>query len=141
MQTLAIAAAIVLLINGGCILAAARTNDHYWYYAMFAIASTGLVTFFSIVLHDLHVSSDQRISSQSMRLAITGLIATTYVVLLAYLLFVPETFKLADVASTLLTSFTAVVGTVVAFFFGSAAYIEARTNQPQQNDSPSARGG
>jgi hypothetical protein len=140
MQTLAVAAVLVSLINGACILAAAYTQHHYWFYAMFAIAATGLTTFFGILIQDLRSGTDKRVSSESMRLAIARLITTTYIATLAYLLFVPPEFKLAAVAETLLTNFTAVVGTLVAFFFGSAAYIEARTKQKKDQDSEGNRG-
>jgi len=40
--------------------------------------------------------------------------------------FTKDSVKLPQIAETLIGSFTAVVGVVVAFYFGSSAFIEAR---------------
>jgi len=94
---------------------------------MFGIASTGLIVFFGVIIQNLRSGTEKEISSESMRLATAGLITSTYIALVAYCVFLAETFKLAAFSETLVTNFTAVVGTVLAFFFGSSAYIEART--------------
>jgi hypothetical protein len=88
-QAITIAAVVVLLINGACILLAGYSQD-YWFYAMFGIAGTGLVTFFGIIIQDLLCDRDKRVSSRTMRLAITGFVVTTYIIILTYCLFLPE---------------------------------------------------
>ena len=123
---LATAAVAVVMINFICLLLAGWTECRYWYYAMFAIVSTGLITFFGILLQNIEGSEDKKISNHSMRLAISGLVTSSYITLLAYLLFIPEDTDFAELPKTLVTNFTAVVGTVIAFFFGSTAYVEAR---------------
>ena len=120
MKTLISAAIISVLINGFSILAAGYTETHYWYYAMFAIIATGLTTFFGVLIY----YSSQN-NENSMRLSVTGLLVNSYIALLVYCLFIPTDIQLNDISKTLVTNFTVVVGTVVAFFFGSAAYIEA----------------
>ena len=116
----------VILVNVACVFFAAWTRSHYWYYAMFAIVATGFVTFFGILMQNLAGEPVNPVTSKSMRLAITGLVTSSYIVLLAYLLFIPANTQLANVAENLVTNFTAVVGTVIAFFFGSSAYVESR---------------
>jgi hypothetical protein len=120
MKTLGSAAILSLIINGVTIFAAGYTETHYWYYAMFAIIATGLITFFGILIY-----YSMQNNENSMRLSITGLIVNSYIALLVYCLFIPSDIQLNDISKTLVTNFTVVVGTVVAFFFGSAAYIEA----------------
>ena len=126
-------AILVVVVNVACIFFAAWTKSDYWYYAMFAIVATGLVTFFGILLQNLSGESVNHVTNRSMRLAITGLVTSSYVALLAYMLFIPENTKLAEVAEGLVTNFTAVVGTVIAFFFGSSAYVEVRNPDPKDN--------
>jgi len=123
---LVISSITVVTVNVVCLFLAGNTGTHYWYYAMFAIVATGLITFFGILIQNLEAEEDKNVSTQSMRLAITGLVTSSYIALQAYLLFIPENTQLAKVSETLLTNFTAVVGTVIAFFFGSTAYIEGR---------------
>jgi FtsH-binding integral membrane protein len=136
MQPITITGAAVLLINGLCILLAAIIpTGYYWYPAMFGIASTGLIVFFGVIIQNLRSGTEKEISSESMRLATAGLITSTYIALVAYCVFLAETFKLAAFSETLVTNFTAVVGTVLAFFFGSSAYIEARTKTEKKGSS------
>lgn len=119
----------VILVNIGCLFFSAITGSHYWYYAMFAILATGFISFFGVLSQNLALGKEQAISTKAMRLAVTVLIASSYIALLVYLLFIPENIKLAGISETLITNFTAVVGTVMAFFFGSSAYIEGRAGR------------
>lgn len=130
---LLIASVVVVVIHVICLYKAASTQDHYWFYAMFAILATGLITFFGILLQNLEVD-DRKVSDQSMRLAIAGLISSAYITLLAYTVFVPEGTRLAKIAEDLVTNFTAIVGTVIAFYFGSTAYIESRRPTRDSNN-------
>lgn len=136
MQPITIAGAAVLLLNGLCIfLAAILDKSYYWYPAMFGIASTGLIVFFGVIIQNLRSEAEKEVSSQTMRLAAAGLITGSYVILVVYCLFLTEAFKAAAFSETLLTNFTAIVGTVVAFFFGSSAYVEARTKTRKEDSS------
>ena len=130
---LLIASIIIVVIHIVCLYKAGSTRDHYWFYAMFAILSTGLITFFGILLQNLDAEK-RNVSEQGMRLAIAGLVASTYITLLAYSVFVTQKMELADFAENLVTNFTAIVGTVIAFYFGSSAYIEGRRRR-QTSDS------
>ena len=123
---LLIAAIAVGVVNFVCLYKAASTQDYYWFYAMFAIIATGLITFFGILIQNLEGEETNKVDDQSMRLAIAGLVSSTYIALLTYTVFVPKDIELAKIAEDLVTNFTAVVGTVIAFYFGSAAYIEGR---------------
>lgn len=144
MYVLILAWVFSLLINGVLIFLAGMTETHYWYYAMFAIAATGLTTFFGIFIYSAQSAPRNEVDTQGMRLSITGLVVNSYITLLVYCLFIPENIILNQFVQSLLTNFTAVVGTVVAFFFGSAAYIEAHrteTREPQRREREIERGG
>jgi Na+/proline symporter len=123
---LLVASIAALAINVGCLYFAASTKDFYWFFAMFAIIATGLITFFGILMQDLDAENSRGISDRSMRLAIAGLISSTYVTLLVYIVFIPANTVLAKIAEDLVTNFTTVVGSVIAFYFGSTAYIEGQ---------------
>jgi uncharacterized membrane protein len=135
MQPITIAGSAALLINGFCILLAAYLPNYFWYPAMFGIASTGLIVFFGIILQNLQSGTEKEISSESMRLATAGMIICSYLALVVYCLFLQETFKLSPFGETLVTNFTAVVGTILVFFFGSSAYIEAKTKTEKKDSS------
>lgn len=134
LNKLLIASIVVVVVHIVCLYKAGSTQDHYWFYAMFAILATGLITFFGILLQNL--GGEKKVNDQSMRLAIAGLVSSTYIALLAYTVFVPKGTELAKIAEDLVKNFTAIVGTVIAFYFGSAAYIEGRrSNQNSDNNN------
>lgn len=131
---LLVASIAALIVNLACLYYAATTQDFYWFFAMFAVIATGMITFFGVLMQDLGLDNSNRISDRSMRLAIAGLISSTYVTLLVYIVFIPATAELAKIAEDLVTNFTAVVGTVIAFYFGSTAYVEGQ--RASKNSEP-----
>lgn len=69
-------------------------------------------------------------SADHLRKAIAGSIVVQYLVmvgLVAY--FESAAEKLPAITQTLITNFTTIVGVVVAFYFGSSAYVEAQKSQ------------
>jgi len=42
--------------------------------------------------------------------------------------------KMPEIASTLLTNFTSIVGVIVAFYFGASAYTEIRTKNAEKKE-------
>lgn len=65
-----------------------------------------------------------------MRSAIAGTIVLVYLVLLGIVAFFSpsgtEGLKLHELTQTFVTNFTTLIGVVVAFYFGSSAYVEAK---------------
>lgn len=62
-----------------------------------------------------------------------------YLVLLGVVAFWHGDERVPEITQTILGSFTATVGVVIAFFFGSSAYLEARagtTNKAPPEPSP-----
>jgi Kef-type K+ transport system membrane component KefB len=85
-----------------------------------------------------------RLTEASMRLGITGSIVVVYLVLVSLVALLQQgAEKLPPISQTLITSFTTIVGIVIAFYFGSSAYIEAsrrgqanaETSEPEEKSS------
>jgi hypothetical protein len=69
------------------------------------------------------ISSDQGIESR-FRSAIAGGIVAQYLILVATVAFFDRgPSELPQITQNLISNFTAVVGIVIAFYFGSSAYI------------------
>jgi hypothetical protein len=61
-----------------------------------------------------------------------------YIVIVSVAVFyVPWAEEFGEVSKTLLNSFTATVSVIVVFFFGSSAYVEARTKGKQEESGTS----
>jgi ABC-type xylose transport system permease subunit len=94
---------------------------------IFAITATGILTFFGLLSYALQGKSDSRIEDRDLRVAIAGSITTMYLVLVGYGVWVESTGTPDPIAQNLMNSFSTVVGTVIAFYFGASAYTETRT--------------
>lgn len=104
-------------------LAGARYFGTAHFYA-FAVIATGLVTFFGMLGASAGKPTGELPESR-MRNAITAGIVVSYLVLVGLAAFIREASGLSDFTRTLLSSFTSVVGIVLAFYFGASAYVEA----------------
>lgn len=94
---------------------------------MIAAAS---ITFFWLVSDMRPALSKITFDEGALRRAIAGSIVVEYLVLVGVVAFWeggPET--LPPITQALITSFTTVVGVVIAFYFGSSAYVEAKTRR------------
>lgn len=68
----------------------------------------------------------------ALRFAIAGAIVIEYLVLVGIVAFFKEgAEKLPVITQTMLSNFTAVVGIVVASYFGSSAYISKKSNKDE----------
>jgi protein-S-isoprenylcysteine O-methyltransferase Ste14 len=104
----------------------------------FCTVAAGILTFFHFIpdLSDRTQGKDDR--DARLRAAIAGAVIVQYLVLVgiaAYL--TKETDHLPALTESLIDSFTAIVGIVVAFYFGSSAYIEVK-QQGQSNSQSGA---
>ena len=119
-----------------CVALAAIKNEMAFLSAGMAIIS--IITFFGIMSGSKNLSDESR-----FRRAITFTVVTVYVVLISITAFFVGEWKSPQVTITLLTSFTSIVGVIVAFYFGSSAYLEAKSksNACLLYTSPSPRDG
>jgi hypothetical protein len=88
-----------------------------------ALVATAVITFFGFLWR----SGDPPGNEEDMRTAITVSIVTVYLVLIGLVAFLPEgpnQGQLPAITNTMLTSFTAIVGIVVPFYFGASAYVQ-----------------
>ena len=114
---------VVLIVVLG--LAGARYFNTAHFHA-FSVIATGLVTFFGIL--GIGPADDSgELPERRLRAAITAGLMVSYLVLVGLAAFIRESDELSDFTRTLLSSFTSVVGVVVAFYFGASAYVEARS--------------
>lgn len=95
----------------------------------FAVAAVSVLTFFGFLQLGRSVPSGQADSDRSERRAIAATAVVVYLVLVSIVTFfglTDKTQQLNPLTNLLVTNFTAVVGVIVAFYFGSSAYVEKR---------------
>jgi hypothetical protein len=88
-----------------------------------ALVATAVITFFGFLWRSGGPVGDER----DMRTALTVSIVTVYLVLIGLVAFLPaepSPVQLPAITNTMLTSFTAIVGIVVPFYFGVSAYVQ-----------------
>jgi hypothetical protein len=102
------------------------------YPPIFAIIATGILTFFGILFYAMPNAPDDSLQDRVLRLAITSSITTMYLTLVGFGVFMrkPADQATDPLAQSLITSFSSVVGVVIAFYFGTGAYLEARAAKP-----------
>ena len=119
------------------------------YPPIFAITSIGMLTFFHLLYHSIRIAPDAPIQDRDLRIAITGSVTTMYLALVGFGAFmhIPATgIQQAPLAQSLVVSFTSVVGVVIAFYFGTSAYLESKkpgspAQEPKSQQSASAAKG
>jgi hypothetical protein len=94
-------------------------------FLSFSVAAIGIITFFGLLGTSLNSSS--QITERGLRTSIAIAIVTVYLVIVGVSAFFTQKINLNPITEQMLTSFTTVVGIVVAFFFGASAYVEAKT--------------
>ena len=97
------------------------------YPPIFAVTSIGMLTFFICSTNPSEALPTRRYGTE--RTAITGSITVMYMALVgfgAFLRMPPGSRELDPLAQSLIVSFTSVVGIVIAFYFGTSAYLESR---------------
>lgn len=89
-----------------------------------AVGAIAIVTFFG----SLRIGVLAQVGPQSeswIQRSIVIAVVTVYLVLVSIVTFFRGKIELPPISTTLLESFTATVSVIVAFYFGSSAYIEA----------------
>ena len=107
------------------------------YPPIFAITATGMLTFFDLLQQAVRIAPDVPIQDRDLRIAITGAVTTMYLSLVGFGVFLrigPGQAE-APLAQTLVISFTSVVSVVIAFYFGTTAYLE-KNAAPQPIEEP-----
>jgi hypothetical protein len=97
-----------------------------------SMIATPLITFFGIIWLDELFKKVER-SLGIIRTAITAAVITEYFVLLALTLFFTGSETQSTLQNQLITSFTSVVGVVIAFYFGSQAYTQGKMIERSRN--------
>ncbi len=96
---------------------------------IFAVIATGVLTFFGLLVYGIRGTPDARIEDRDLRVSIAASVTVMYLVLVGYGVFVVggKADSAPDpIALPLMNSFTAIVGTVIAFYFGATAYIDGK---------------
>lgn len=91
-------------------------------FLSFAVGVIAIVTFFGALALDVPASRELVGSDLRIRRAIAIAIVTVYLVLVAITAF----FQTPAPLEGLLLNFTTTAGVVIAFYFGSSAYVEAK---------------
>jgi hypothetical protein len=105
-------------------------------FIIFSVIASGLLTFFGFLWIGVQENADGALTEQAMRTAIAASAVASYLVLVGHgVFFVEDIGAMPPIAQALLTSFTTIVGIVLAFYFGSTAYLDAKKLQ-QKPDGP-----
>ena len=91
------------------------------------VICVALVTYFGFLMFGQARGGEWAINKGGMRTAITASVVTVYLVLVGLVAFLTKgPDELLPITATMLTSFTSIVGVVVAFYFGSSAYVQVQ---------------
>jgi len=95
----------------------------------FATVAAGVLTFFHCLAGPPQTQSIPGAQDQRLRAAIASALVVQYLVLVGIVAYFTNTDafgKLLPITETLLASFTATIGVVIAFYFGASAYVEGK---------------
>ena len=96
-----------------------------------ASVATGLVTFFWLIGW-AKLQSESKDRDGTLRAAVAGAIVMQYLSMVGTATFFDVgSGALSNITQTLVSSFTTIVGIVIAFFFGASAYIEVKKAKTQ----------
>ena len=94
-----------------------------------ALVATSIITFFGFL--KLSTRPDT-VRDDSLRSAIAASTVVTYLVFVGSVALFETAADVPEISRILMTSFTTTVGIIIAFYFGSSAYVAARsgTSEP-----------
>jgi membrane protease YdiL (CAAX protease family) len=106
------------------------------------LIAAAMISFYGILWKGLN--KDGVIDESDMRTAITVSLVTVYLVLVGVVAFYApirvntaneqqQANQLSQITTTMLTSFTTIVGIVVPFYFGTSAYVQVKREESQSN--------
>jgi|GEM_PF-2805656 len=91
----------------------------------FAVIAAGLLAFAFFAGHQTS-AGEPGTSDRSLRQAFAAAIIIQYLLLVGTVAFFRQGDQLPPITQTILSSFTAIVGVVVAFYFGVSAYVQTQ---------------
>jgi hypothetical protein len=91
------------------------------------IISDAAITFSSLLMLCHSERPEAQLSEAAMRTAIAGTIVMVYLVLLSIATVDIVPGQHSPLSDTLITSFTSIVGVVIASYFGASAYVQTRS--------------
>jgi len=111
------------------------------YPPIFAITSIGMLTFSYLLYQCIRSAPDAPIQERDIRIAITGSITMMYLALVGFAVFmrIPSGQQEAPLAQSLVFSFTTLVGVVIAFYFGTSAYLESKKPGSGASQAPKSQ--
>jgi hypothetical protein len=112
----------------------------YWGNISFLAGSTvatSIISFFGFLIVGMESDQSKRLNERNLRFAIASSVVITYLVVVGMGIFFVNAGKMPEIANSLLTSFTSIVGIVVAFFFGASAYTEMRIKKVEKEQDKS----
>ena len=101
----------------------ANTSLSYWALSL-SLTAVAVITFFGFMWYMQSLGGQWALNKGGMRLAIVASVMTVYLVLVGTVMFFTNGDAVPPMTQTLLTHFTSVVLTVVAFYFGTSAYVQ-----------------
>jgi amino acid transporter len=125
-----LAAYLLILIPGGPVKAGSVSG---FGVVAAAVVATAIVTFFGFLR--LPPDTHTGISDGRLRFAIAASTIVTYLVFVGSAGLFQNGGELSELSRLLLTSFTTIVGVIIAFYFGSSAYVSARTTTAKKGSS------
>jgi uncharacterized membrane protein (DUF485 family) len=103
------------------------------------LIAVALITFYGFLLRGLR--RDALLDEKDIRTAITVSVLAVYLVLVGIVAFYSGSDKareLDPLTSTMITSFTAIVGIVVPFYFGTSAYVQVKSEEFERKGTPTS---
>lgn len=105
-----------------------------------SIACVGIITFMGILLLTNLLSQDPNLSKAEIRRAIAGSSIVVYFTLLSLVSFSKNVTD-SDLAKTIVSHFTTIVGIIVIFYFGSRAFEKYKEytqtgGKPEEEEKP-----
>lgn len=128
-----IGAAVLLIILTSYILSAIFAEHTRRILSVMMIV-IGLVSFYGFIGLGLK-DTTSKISKTDIRLATVVSLLTFYLALIGTVSMFAQGGDLPEITRTMLTHFTTVIGIVIAFYFGSEAYIIAQGKTGRKDDA------
>lgn len=100
-----------------------QTSLSYWSLSL-SLAAIAVVSFFGFMWYMQTLGGQWSLNKGGMRLAIVASVMTVYLVMVSTVVFFTNGEKVPPITEALLTHFTTVVLTLVAFYFGTSAYVQ-----------------
>ncbi len=125
LMLITLALILAVTIVGGLLLSW-KTN-HPAFIAM-TVALTSIFTFFGVLSLPISGGSSEGITESGLRAAIATALIVQYILLISISAFAngPANERANPISQTLIANFTVVIGIVLAFYFGSSAYVEVQ---------------